>query len=45
MNAQELIDQATGLQDEEQFFELFYPQIHKQKQADKNLTKCLRELN
>jgi len=40
MNAQQLIDSVKDTSTNNMF--LFYPEIAIQKQADQNLTKCLR---
>lgn len=41
MNAQELVSQART---DDENLKIFYPTIHDQKQADNNLSKCLRAL-
>lgn len=41
MNAQELIDSAKPVNDH---LSLFYPEVAKQRQADLNITKCLKEV-
>jgi len=43
MNAQEVINQAVDK--DEDNMRMFYPNLWKQKKADENLTKCLRDLN
>lgn len=42
MNAQELINSCKPSKDNMKFF---YPDLYKQKKADKNITKCLSEMN
>ena len=42
MNAQEIINQSEP--NSTDYLEVFYPEIYTQRQADLNLSKCLRDL-
>jgi len=43
MKAEEIIN-SVEIEKQTGNFEFFYPELFKKKQADKNLSKCLKEL-
>jgi hypothetical protein len=46
MNAQEIINDVERESiSKEESFKIFYPTLHEQEQANKNLTKVLKELS